>query len=112
MNIVDWFDEIVEDHFDDQIDEILAEMRKILRSSAATNSAHRLNQLFVKNEMKDEAGNFLQVGNPTTIADKLKRDGVLIVASLTDEERRFLSADRLYGDNVLRKLNIKINDKD
>lgn len=85
---------------------------QVLISDEAQSSYIAINELFRKNKIVDENGKLLQVADPKTIVNQIyvTNDGNVKI-DLSESQRRFLAADKIYGLDLFGKFNIKYTDE-
>ena len=104
-------DNMIDEYYDEHIEDTAEVLKDSFRSSKAAASATKLNKLFEHHEVKDDDGNPIIVADPATIADNVSVEGDKFVFKLIDDQRRFISGDKLYGSDILSDLNIKYTER-
>lgn len=105
MSFEKFFEDMLSDIADDVVKErnkdLVEELQAALQSQNAEDSANLINRLFEQNDLKDSEGNPIRVGDPKTIADQIEIVENHIEIPLTEDQRRFIAADVLYGLNAI-----------
>lgn len=98
------FKQVEKDIREQSLHDIIEELKLDLSSSKAKESADLVNELYKRYEVKNNSGEVLQVADPSTIIDQIEYVDGNIRIGLTEEQRRFMISDLIYG---LRAINLK-----
>lgn len=105
MSFDKFFKDVLSDISDDvkkeYAEDLAEDIKANLQSQNAKASAELINRLFEQNDLKDSEGNSIRVGDPSTIADQIEIIEDYLQIPLTEDQRRFIAADVLYGLNAV-----------
>jgi hypothetical protein len=94
MNLDEIFEQIKEDALEDYREDVLEEIREAFLSKEAQESARKVNRFFRKHQMAE-------VDNPADVANQIESTDEGLRIKLTENQRRFIAADKLYGDDSI-----------
>lgn len=96
---------------EEAFDEAISDLISGLDSADVQRSVNRINDFYRKKGVKDEDGNIVQVSSPAAAVKNMtiKRDKLIGQIELSSEEERWFRSDKLYGENILKKLGFDYN---